>query len=131
VRKCERKLRFFTSSLEEAHKASQANVKRQFAMVATEFRGHANTMAEEMTAYMRVLSPRQVDLCADVKDRDKLEINALDTWDAKSISAQEAAQAWNAQRVSILLYAQTTESSQFREGQDERSEGHRLWWDRT
>jgi len=50
-----------SSSLEEAHKASQANVKRQFAMVAAEFRGHANTMVEEMTAYMRV-SPRQVDL---------------------------------------------------------------------
>lgn len=70
---------------EEAHKASQANVKRQFAMVATEFRGHVNTMVEEMTTYI-----------------DKLEINAnaLDTREAKSISAQAAAQAeaWNAQR---------------------------------
>ena len=60
---CERKLRSSSSSssLEEAHKASQANVKRQFAIVATEFRGHANTMVEEMTAYMRVLH-----LCAKV-----------------------------------------------------------------
>lgn len=70
---------------QEAHKASQANVKRQFAMVATEFRGHVNTMVEEMTTYI-----------------DKLEINAnaLDTREAKSISAQAAAQAeaWNAQR---------------------------------
>ncbi|KAN0116652.1 hypothetical protein V8E52_005796 [Russula decolorans] len=67
---------------QEAHKASQANVKRQFAMVAAEFRGHANTMVEEMTAYI-----------------DKWEINAkaLDTRDATSISAQAAAQAWNAQ----------------------------------
>ena len=55
-RKCEsvKKGSSSSSSLEEAHKASQANLKRQFAMVATEFRGHANTMVEEMTAYMRV-----------------------------------------------------------------------------
>ncbi|KAI0275886.1 hypothetical protein BGY98DRAFT_989414 [Russula aff. rugulosa BPL654] len=67
---------------QEAHKASQANVKRQFAMVATEFRGHANAMVEEMTTYI-----------------DKLEIDALETTrDVKSIGAQAAAQAWNAQR---------------------------------
>lgn len=49
--------------------------------------------------------PCQVDLEADVKASDKLEINAnaLDTRDAESISAQAAAQAWNAQHVSILL----------------------------
>jgi hypothetical protein len=72
-------------------------------MVATEFRGHANTMVEEMTTYMRV-SPSQVDLEADVKASDKLEINAnaLDMRDTESISAQAAAQAWNAQHVSIL-----------------------------
>ena len=70
-------------------------------MVATEFRGHANTMVEEMAAYMRVSLRRvEMDLRADVKAREKLEIDALDTPD---MSAQAAAQAWNAQRVSIPL----------------------------
>ena len=70
-------------------------------MVATEFRGHANTLVEEMTAYMRV-SPCQVFLEADVKASDKLEINA-NALDTRDISAQAAAQAWNTQRVSTLL----------------------------
>ncbi len=50
----ERKLKILIVPIEEAHKASQANLKRQFAMLADEFRGHANAMVEEMTAYMRV-----------------------------------------------------------------------------
>lgn len=39
-----------------------------------------------------------------------MEIDALDTTrDVKSIGAQAAAQAWNAQRVSILLWIQATQ----------------------
>jgi|GraSoi2013_100cm_1033763.scaffolds.fasta_scaffold1237497_1 hypothetical protein len=48
------KLKTIIITIEEARKASQANLKRQFAMLAAEFRGHANAMVEEMTAYMRV-----------------------------------------------------------------------------
>jgi hypothetical protein len=43
-----------SSLIEEAHKASQANFKREFRALATEFRGHAATMVDEMSAYMRV-----------------------------------------------------------------------------
>lgn len=44
----------FISITEEAHKASQVSLKRQFALLAAEFRGHAAAIVEEMSAYMRV-----------------------------------------------------------------------------
>jgi hypothetical protein len=52
----------FIIPIEEAHKASQNNFKRQFAMLSSEFRGHANAMVEEMNAYMRVSLCRVGDL---------------------------------------------------------------------
>ena len=53
-RKCE--LERETSDIhiyvEEAHKASRADFKRQFATFSAEFRGHAKALVEEMNAYM-------------------------------------------------------------------------------
>ncbi|KAI0256982.1 hypothetical protein BJV78DRAFT_321914 [Lactifluus subvellereus] len=69
---------------QEAHKASQANFKREFRALGTEFRGHATTMVDEMNAYI-----------------DKLETDALNMQGAECISTQafvDAAREWNAQR---------------------------------
>jgi hypothetical protein len=62
-------------------------------------------MVEEMTAYMRVSLCEWVTLWADVRISDKVEIDALDS----SPAVVNAAQEWNAQRVSILINAQTTQ----------------------
>ena len=45
----------FISTTEEAHKTSQANLKRRRTLFAAEFSGHAAAIVEEMNAYMRVL----------------------------------------------------------------------------
>jgi hypothetical protein len=95
----------FISITEEAHKASKAGLKRQFALFGAEFRGHAAAIVEEMDAYMRVLL--QYDRCMRtdiVLFRDKVEIDIENMQDAECISAEafaNAAREWNAQRVSI------------------------------
>ncbi|KAH9030974.1 hypothetical protein EDB84DRAFT_1493748 [Lactarius hengduanensis] len=69
---------------QEAHKASQVDLKRQFALLAAEFRGHAAAIVEETSAYI-----------------DKVEKDVENTQDAECISAQafaDAAREWNTQR---------------------------------
>ena len=112
-------LKIFIIPTEEAHKASQANVKRQFAMFSSDFRRHANAMVEEMSAYMRVSPCQEGSLEADVMFRNRLEMDVLDTRDAECASTQavvNAAQEWNAQRVSIQSSVRTTQLCQFHEG---------------
>jgi hypothetical protein len=46
--------RTFIGCIEKSRKASQANLKREFRALATEFRGYATTIVDEMNAYMRV-----------------------------------------------------------------------------
>ena len=93
----------FISITEEAHKASQASLKRQFALFAAEFRGHTSALVEEMDAYMHVILQYDRYIRTDIiLFRDEGEIDAIQ--DGECISAEafaNAAREWNTQRVSM------------------------------
>ena len=92
--------------IEKIHQASQANSKRDFKALATEFRGHATAIVDEMNAYMRVSRYHDKYIRVDTKHfRDELEVDALKMQGEECISTEgfvTAAREWNIQRVSIL-----------------------------
>jgi hypothetical protein len=93
--------------IEKAHQASQANSKRDFKALATEFRGHGTAIVDEMSAYMRVSRYHDKYIQTDTKHfRDELEVDTLKMHGTECISTEgfvTAAREWNIQRVSILL----------------------------